>query len=81
MIGKIIKNVSNTYIVVSEDGRKYECTARGKLKIEELKPVVGDNVEIEKIDETTAVIKLVLERSSFLKRPRILKNKANNSHK
>lgn len=39
MIGKITKIVSNTYIVKAED-KLYECTARGKLKTEEIKPVV-----------------------------------------
>lgn len=39
MIGKIVKIVSNTYIV-EKYGKKFECTARGKLKTEDLKPVV-----------------------------------------
>ena len=46
--GKIIKNISNTYFVKAKD-IIYETTARGKLKIDEIKPVVGDNVEIEEI--------------------------------
>lgn len=37
--GKIVKNVSNTYIVKTEKNI-YECTARGKFKQEEIKPVV-----------------------------------------
>lgn len=39
MIGKIVKIVSNTYVVQVEE-TSYECKARGKLKIEEIKPVV-----------------------------------------
>ncbi len=39
MIGKIVKIVSNTYIVES-NGKRYECSARGKIKLEELKPIV-----------------------------------------
>lgn len=70
MIGKIIKNVSNTYIVKTEEG-SFECTARGKFKNEEIKPVVGDNVEIEIINENQAVINEILERSSFMKRPKV----------
>ena len=52
-------------------GIKHECTARGKFKAEEIKPVVGDNVEIEVIDEKTAVINSIQERKSFIKRPRV----------
>lgn len=39
MIGKIIKIVSNTYVVKAND-KIYECKARGKLKTEEIKPIV-----------------------------------------
>lgn len=39
MVGKIIKIVSNTYTVKAKE-RTYECKARGKLKTEEIKPVV-----------------------------------------
>ena len=39
MIGKIIKIVSNTY-TVKADKHIYECKERGKLKTEEIKPVV-----------------------------------------
>lgn len=39
MIGKITKIVSNIYFVKTENAL-YECTARGKLRTEEIKPVV-----------------------------------------
>lgn len=39
MIGKITRIISNTYIVKANED-VYECTARGKLKTEEIKPVV-----------------------------------------
>lgn len=67
MIGKIVKIVSNTYVVKAEDSL-YDCKARGKLKVEEIKPVVGDNVEF---DENKKVINKILERSSFMKRPKV----------
>lgn len=38
--GKIIKNVSNIYIVKDEEGKEYEALARGKMKLNEIKPVV-----------------------------------------
>lgn len=50
---------------------KYNCTARGKLKTEEIKPVVGDNVEIEIIDKENGVISSILDRTSFIKRPKV----------
>ena len=71
MVGKIIRIISNTYIVKSDSGNIYECTARGRLKTEELKPVVGDNVEIEEITGNQAVIKNILERTTSLKRPKV----------
>lgn len=37
--GKIIKNISNTYII-KVDNMEYEAMARGKLKLDEIKPAV-----------------------------------------
>lgn len=70
MLGKIIRIVSSTYIV-EIDGIEHEVTARGILKRGELKPVVGDNVELEKTDRGEFVLKKVLERKNLLKRPRV----------
>ena len=44
--------------------------ARGKFKQDEVKPVVGDNVEIEIINQNQAVINRILDRTSFMKRPK-----------
>ena len=68
--GKIIKNISNTYIVKS-DNTEFEATARGKLKTLEIKPVVGDNVEFDIVDGNFAVITKILERKNYLKRPNV----------
>lgn len=46
MIGKIVKNISNTYILKS-CSNTFEATARGKLKNKEITPVVGDDVEFD----------------------------------
>ena len=48
--GIIINNVSNMY-QVEFDKKIINCNARGKLKKEEITPVVGDIVKIEIIDE------------------------------
>ncbi|MCI8621583.1 MAG: hypothetical protein HFJ50_07825 [Clostridia bacterium] len=37
--GKITKNISNTYIVKSEDGKEFEAVARGKFKMLDVKPI------------------------------------------
>lgn len=71
--GIIIANIADKYIV--QVGEKtYECNARGKFKKqEELTPVVGDNVNIEILEEQTkqAVINEILPRSNYIKRPKI----------
>lgn len=51
----------------------YEATARGRLKKEEITPVVGDLVEIEITDEDNkkAVIDTIAERKVYVKRPKL----------
>lgn len=55
------------------NGDIYEATARGRLKKEEITPVVGDLVEIEVTDEENkkAVIDTILERNVYIKRPKL----------
>ena len=70
--GLIIKNVTNTYYIKSNE-KVYECTARGKFKQEDITPTVGDNVEIDIIDEENnkAVIEKIIERKNFSRRPKV----------
>ena len=70
--GLIIKNVTNTYYIKVKN-TIYEATARGKFKQEEITPTVGDNVEIEIIDEEKrqAVIEKIIERKNFSRRPKV----------
>ena len=70
MVGKIIKIKSNIYTVSSNE-EIYEGTLRGKLKIGEITPVVGDEVEFEILDENIAVINSILDRKTFMKRPKV----------
>lgn len=72
MIGLIIGNISNTY-KIKIDTRIYEAYARGKLKNEEITPLVGDMVEIQITDEEkgVAIIETVLPRKNEIKRPKI----------
>lgn len=71
MQGLIIGNKANLYKVKCEE-RIYDAVARGKFKKEdELKPVVGDRVEIEVLDEKEAVIEKIFNRDVYIKRPKI----------
>ena len=73
--GRIISIVSNLYQVEIEDEQKeiYICSARGKMKQEEQKPVVGDFVQIEVIEESKkqGVILEILPRKNYSKRPKM----------
>lgn len=71
MQGLIIGNISNLYKVKC-NSEIYEAVARGKFKKDdELKPVVGDMVEIDVIVDKNAVIDKILERTTYIKRPKI----------
>lgn len=72
MIGLIIGNISNTY-KIKTDTKIYEAYARGKLKNEEITPLVGDKVEIQITDEekSLAIIENVHPRKNEIKRPKI----------
>lgn len=79
MQGIIIENKSNLYkvIVTNENKEKiiYESKVRGKLKKEDISPVVGDIVKItilpEEDGKQQAVIEDILPRKVFIKRPKI----------
>ena len=50
MEGLIIENISNLYKVKVKNDI-YKTIARGKLKKEDITPVVGDIVELEEINQ------------------------------
>ena len=72
MQGLIIENISNIYKVKTENGN-FEAIARGKLKQDEISPVVGDNVIIQITDEVQkkAAIQEILPRKNYTKRPKL----------
>lgn len=72
MTGRIIKGIAGFYYVYAE-GRIYECKARGIFRREQLKPLVGDEVELDVTDETQAAgnITRILPRRSVLVRPAV----------
>ncbi len=65
--GVITKNISNLYVVDTDDGR-YEVTPRGKFRFDKIVPVVGDNVVID--IETKSMVEISV-RDSYLERPSV----------
>ena len=51
MHGKILKGISGFYYVHVVESGIYECKAKGIFRKEGVKPLVGDLVEIDVIDE------------------------------
>ena len=51
MQGKIVKGIAGFYYVHVVESGVYECKAKGIFRKEKVKPLVGDNVEIEVLKE------------------------------
>ena len=66
MQGKIVKGIAGFYYVHVVESGVYECKAKGAFRKEKIKPLVGDNVIIEVLDEAqkTGNIKEVLKRKN-----------------
>lgn len=73
MIGKIIRGIAGFYYVYIEGFGEYECKAKGIFRNQKIKPLVGDDVEVEilKKDSKTGNIVDILERKSELIRPAV----------
>lgn len=73
MQGKIIKGIAGFYYVNVVEFGVYECKAKGIFRKEKQKPLVGDNVEIEVLDEETMTgnITALLPRKNELIRPAV----------
>lgn len=77
MRGKIIKGIAGFYYVYVEDAKKqgkvYECKAKGIFRKEKRKPLVGDDVRLEVLEEETQTGNIVelLPRRSELIRPAV----------
>ena len=72
MVGKIIKGIAGFYYVQVESG-VYECKAKGAFRKDKIKPLVGDDVEIDVIseEEMTGNVINILPRKSELIRPAV----------
>lgn len=73
MQGKIVKGIAGFYYVHVVESGIYECKAKGVFRKEKIKPLVGDNVEIDVIDaqEKTGNIVQILPRTHELIRPAV----------
>ena len=73
MQGQIIKGIAGFYYVTVVEFGVYECKAKGIFRKEKQKPLVGDNVEIEVLDEETMTgnITALLPRKNELIRPAV----------
>ena len=67
MEGIIIKNISNDYVVLSNNC-EYVCKARGKFRNDNIVPLVGDNVIFDNVNNYILNIK---KRKNELVRPSV----------
>lgn len=68
--GRILKGIGGFYTVQDEAGRLHTCRARGRLRSQGLKPLVGDRVEIlEQVGEQDGRIENILPRKNAFVRP------------
>ena len=75
MQGKIVKGIAGFYYVHVVESGVYECKAKGIFRKDGVKPLVGDNVEIEILDEKDMEgnITQILPRKNELIRPAVAK--------
>ncbi|MBQ5446770.1 MAG: ribosome small subunit-dependent GTPase A [Lachnospiraceae bacterium] len=73
MQGKIIKGIAGFYYVHVVHSGIYECKAKGIFRNKNIKPLVGDNVEIQILDEAakTGNIVNIKTRTNELIRPAV----------
>ncbi|ADL34720.1 ribosome small subunit-dependent GTPase A RsgA [Butyrivibrio proteoclasticus B316] len=71
MKGRILKGIAGFYYVETYEEKVYECKAKGIFRKTNLKPLVGDDVEIDIIDEEKKLgnITEIFPRKNQLLRP------------
>lgn len=70
MQGKIIKGVGGFYYIHLPDNRIFECKAKGVFRKDNIKPAVGDNVEIDIISDeklTGNIISILPEKNRLIR--------------
>lgn len=73
MQGKIVKGIAGFYYVHVAESGIYECKAKGAFRNQKVKPLVGDNVWLEVLDEEQKKgnIEEILPRKNELIRPAV----------
>ena len=73
MQGKIVKGIAGFYYVHAVGSGVYECKAKGIFRKDGIKPLVGDDVKIEVLDERDmeGSIMEILPRRNELIRPAV----------
>ena len=73
MKGKIIKGISGFYSVNVPGQGVYECKARGIFRKKEIRPLIGDNVEITLVNAEKKIgnVSKILPRNNHLDRPAV----------
>lgn len=73
MIGKIVKGIGGFYYVHVPGKGVYECRAKGIFRKMKIKPLIGDNVTIESVDEAqkTGQVSEIHERVNSMVRPTV----------
>ena len=73
MQGKIIKGIGGFYYIHVEHHGVYECKAKGVFRNRKIKPLVGDNVDIDILNEADKKgnIREILPRMNELIRPAV----------
>ena len=73
MQGKIVKGIAGFYYVHVAESGIYECKAKGAFRNQKVKPLVGDNVRLEVLDEEQKKgnMEEILPRKNELIRPAV----------
>lgn len=73
MKGKIVRGVGGFYYIHLMDGRIFECKAKGAFRSQGMKPAVGDDVEMEILDEEACLghVVAICDRKNQLLRPAV----------
>jgi ribosome biogenesis GTPase len=71
--GRIVKGIAGFYYIYVEDKGLYECKAKGLFRNKSIKPLIGDRVEIQILDEEKKAgnLEKVFERTNSLIRPAV----------
>lgn len=73
MTGKIIKGIAGFYYIHVPEKGVFECKARGVFRNKKIKPLIGDNVEIDVLanEDMKGNILKILPRTNSLVRPTV----------